>query len=332
MCLKSSSSCLFACVISLGFLGVVRGAEPGDYSSTFKVDALAVLGQAMALEPRGALPPLAGDELRMLQDFRVGNLQKWNTTEVALIVAGISEEDRQQYRDQVDEITAEAWEVIKDAKTPVQKAKKLAKFLHDEPMKAGYVSGQYDLKVLLDTGHYNCVSSAVFFDMIGRRLGLKVEGVNIPHHVFCRMAGYDIEPTSGRVYPADIRDERVQKKRTEKDDDKDSLYADRLYRETSSRSLMSEPYYDEGCKFEKEKKYDRALMSFLKAATLEPGSPDTARGVNNSIKSWFKDCVTKHQTTRAAAIAKLYRQMLRDPAEANAMDKKLKGAGKSKAA
>jgi hypothetical protein len=96
--------------------------------------------------------------------------------------------------------------------------------------------------------------------------------------------------------------------------------------------LLSEPYFDEGCKFEKAKKYDRALVSFLKAATLEPSSPDAARGIANSIKNWFNDCVNKHQTTRAAAIVKLYRTMLRDPAAANAMDKKLKAARIAKAA
>ena len=51
------------------------GGEPGDYTSTFKVDSLAVLGQAIAIEPRGALPGPEGDELRMLQDIRSGNLK-----------------------------------------------------------------------------------------------------------------------------------------------------------------------------------------------------------------------------------------------------------------
>ena len=82
----------------------------------------------------------------------------------------------QSYRQQMDEITAQAYEVTKNATTAEQKLKKLAKFLHNGPMKAGYVSGQYDLKVLLDTGHYNCASSAVLFDLIARRLGMGVEG------------------------------------------------------------------------------------------------------------------------------------------------------------
>ncbi len=319
---------MLAWVSAFGLLGIVRGGEPGDYTSTFKVDSLAVLGQAIAIEPRGALPGPEGDELRMLQDIRAGNLKKWNATDVALVEAGISAEDRPSYRDKLDEITAQANEVTKNATTPEKKAKKLAKFLHDGPMSAGYVTGQYNLKVLLDTGHYNCVSSALLFELIGRRLGLKVETVNIPRHIFCRLGNVDIEPTSGRVYPSSIRGERVEKKRKEKDDNS-AVYGDKLFRETTSRSLMSEPSYDEGCDFEHDKKYDRAVISFLKAATIEPGNPLPAVELNKSVKNWFNQTLKDRQFGRAAAIAKLYRQMLKDTSQADELDKKLKAARKA---
>jgi hypothetical protein len=319
-----------ACSVALSFLGAVRGGEPGDYSSTFKVDALAVLGQVIAIEPRGALAGPEGDELRLLQDVRAGNVKKWNATDVALVVAGISAEDRPQYKERLDQITAEAYEVTKDEPTPEKKARKLAKYLHDGPMKAGYVSGQYNMQVLLDTGRYNCVSSAILFDLIGRRLGLNVEAVNIPRHVFCRLGSVDIEPTSGRVYPSSIRGERVGNKRTEMDD-KNAVYRDKLFRETSSRSLLSEPYYDEGCDFEHAKQYDRAVISFLKASTIEPGNPLPAVALNRSMKNWFNGALKKRQYRQAAAIAKLYRQMLKDPSAANVLDKKLKAARKTAA-
>ncbi len=321
--------CLFVTVVALSFVDVALADEPKSYAETFRVDALTAIGKVIATESRGAAKPLKKEELRMLQDVRNGNLKAWTTADVALVVAGIADrEDADQYRQQVDDITEQAREIVEKARTEEQKAKRLAKFLHDEPMKAGYVSGQYDLKVLLDTGKYNCVSSAVLFDMIARRLGMKVEGVNIPHHVFCRFADFDIEPTSGKVYPADIREERVRKKRTDKDDEKGSLYADQLFRETSNRSLMSEPYFDEGCKFEKDKKYDRALMCFLKACVLEPKNVDAARGVNNSISNWFDDQVKNGKTKQATAIAKMYRELLRDTAAADKLEKKLKGGKK----
>jgi hypothetical protein len=325
------SSWLLGLCLALGAIGGARGGEPGDYTSTFKVDALAALGQVIAIEPRGSLTVPEGDELQLLQDVRAGNVKKWNATDVALVVAGISAEDRPKYKEQLDQITAEAYEVTKDATTPEKKARKLAKYLHDGPMNAGYVSGQYDMKVLLDTGHYNCVSSAILFDLIGRRLGLNVEAVNIPHHVFCRLGNVDIEPTSGHVYPSSIRGERVEKKRTEKDD-KNAVYGDKLFRETSSRSLMSEPYYDEGCDFQNAKKYDQAVISFLKAATIEPGNPLPAVALNKAMKNWFNQTLKNRRYREAAAIAKLYRQMLKNPSAANDLDKKLKAVRKKAAA
>src|SRR6185312_2001870 len=111
-------SWLLAGCLALGFLAGARGGEPGDYSSTFKVDALAALGQVLAIDPRGALAGPEGDELRLLQDVRAGNVKKWNATDVALVVAGVSAEDRPQYKEQLDQITAEAYEVTKDEPTP----------------------------------------------------------------------------------------------------------------------------------------------------------------------------------------------------------------------
>jgi hypothetical protein len=324
--------CLFATVVALGFGSMVKADEPKSYADTYRVDALTAIGKVIAIEPKGAVKPLGNEELRMLQDIRSGNLQAWTTADVALTVAGIADrKDADQYRQQIDEITEEARDVVATAKTDEQKLKKLAKYLLKGPMKAGYVSGQYDLQVLLDTGTYNCASSAVLFDMIARRLGMKVEGVNRPGHVFCRYADFDIETTSGRVYPADIRDQRMLKKRTEKDGKEGTLYAHQLFLETSNRSLMCEPYYDEGVKLVKEKKYDRALISFLKACVVEPNNPIPARQMDSTFSHLCEDRVKKGQTKQAKAIVKLYRELLQDSTAADKLEKKLKGTGKKAA-
>ena len=47
-----------------------------------------------------------------------------------------------------------------------------------------YVKHQTSLAVLLDAGTFNCVSSAVLYNVLAGRLGLEVRAVELPEHAF----------------------------------------------------------------------------------------------------------------------------------------------------
>ena len=64
---------------------------------------------------------------------------------------------------------------------------------------------------MLDTGTFNCVSSATLFNIVCRRLGIEVGAVSQPGHVFSRIPGYDVQTTSGSIYSSDHRVEHVRK-------------------------------------------------------------------------------------------------------------------------
>jgi len=55
--------------------------------------------------------------------------------------------------------------------------------LHDSLFKT-YLEDQTKIDVLMDTGRYNCVSSAVIYMAAGRSSGLQVQGVRTPDHAF----------------------------------------------------------------------------------------------------------------------------------------------------
>ncbi len=76
----------------------------------------------------------------------------------------------------------------------------LLKLLHQEFLHH-YSSEQTRLDVLLKTGDYNCVSSALVYLILGRRLGLTVEAVEVPSHAFCRVqvgTWVDVETTTAQ--------------------------------------------------------------------------------------------------------------------------------------
>ncbi|NNM54138.1 MAG: hypothetical protein HKM05_05385 [Spirochaetales bacterium] len=76
----------------------------------------------------------------------------------------------------------------------------LLKTLHQEFLHR-YSTEQTRLDVLLKTGDYNCVSSALVYLILGRRLGLTVEAVEVPSHAFCRVevgSWVDVETTTAQ--------------------------------------------------------------------------------------------------------------------------------------
>ncbi len=75
----------------------------------------------------------------------------------------------------------------------------LLKWMHDNYL-TRYVETQTRMDILLDTGEYNCVSSAVFYLILTRSIGLEIRGVVTRDHAFCRLPnignGIDVETTN----------------------------------------------------------------------------------------------------------------------------------------
>src|SRR5262249_30219347 len=148
--------------------------------------------------------------------------------------------------------------------------------------------------------------------------------VTIPGHVFSRTRYFDFEPTSGRVYSLGQRAERVEKKRKSDDDKRGAPYANRLFRETGNLGLLSTAYHDEGVDLYNDGHYRQAIVSHLKAACLDPQATTVVKSIHRTFEEWFNKALKQRNYREAANVARLYRQMLRNPAPANAMLQRLK--------
>jgi hypothetical protein len=298
-----------------------------SYLAAYRANAFEALMQAVNFESQAGRQPLTADELNLFRDAADGRAEHWSMAEAVLVASGVSDRnERQAYMAQIDRITEDAKVATAGAKTPRGKAKQLIKFLLNGPMSAGYVSDQFNMKVLLDTKHFNCVSSAVLFMVVGHRLGMEVAAVQRPGHIFARIPGYDVETTSGNLYPSDIRAERITKTLEKEHEEFGEAYsADRPYHETGDFGALTSMYYDTGCDQDGAKDYSGAVVSYLKAACLDSTNPNLGLHLNNSFKKWFNICLQNHQIGQAAAVANLYRQIARDPAPANQMLAQLAG-------
>ena len=107
----------------------------------------------------------------------------------ALLASGLSPDRIGAYASRLARIVEETGsEVEKAAGAPTAsattKAESVLKFLHENLLRA-YREDATTLDGILDSGLYNCVSSAVLYMIAARSIGIDVEGVKTSDHAFC---------------------------------------------------------------------------------------------------------------------------------------------------
>ncbi len=99
----------------------------------------------------------------------------------------------------LEKIIGEAKQALAPYSTDYEKGDQLLIFMHKRLL-TQYSEPQTRVDTLLRTGQFNCVSSAVVYMILGRAVGLKVEGVYTPDHAFCtvqaRGRSVDVETTN----------------------------------------------------------------------------------------------------------------------------------------
>jgi hypothetical protein len=121
----------------------------------------------------------------------------------AFLASGLSPDKASTYAARLNAYLAQLDQAAGSLADPGARAEAALSFIHDRLMKA-YRSDATTLDGILDTGLYNCVSSAVLYMIAARSLGLDVAGVRTSDHAFCvvRLIGrdVDVETTSPAGY------------------------------------------------------------------------------------------------------------------------------------
>src|SRR5262249_34045726 len=154
---------LASLAVALVWTASAAAAPPAPKPYPFQVPpekALPIIGKLE--DPAGKPVALSELELKLFADAADGKLDSTSFSEACLIASGVTDPAKlKEYLAKLDAIEADARKALEGAKTTHEKGKKLLEFLHTGPMAKGYLSHQTDLHTVLDTGKFNCVSSAV---------------------------------------------------------------------------------------------------------------------------------------------------------------------------
>ncbi len=258
----------------------------------FKESPAKALDVLKRLEKNAALNvSISQEEADLFEDAKDGNLDRWSFAEAALLSSGVLDaQKRKRYLARLDEIETDARQAVEVAKSPFGKGAALLKFLHAGPMAKGYVAKQTNVSDILETGTFNCVSSATMFNILGRRLGLDVRGIEVPQHAFSihydGAKHADVETTTaGGFNPS--RDPAVQQEFTKLTGFAyipDSNRAER--REVGDIGLVAITYYNRGVGFSEEKRHHAALLAYFRAMSLDPEFDSSVKGALGVLVNW----------------------------------------------
>ncbi len=121
----------------------------------------------------------------------------------AFLASGLSSDKASLYAARLDAYLAQLAQTAASMADPSARAEATLAFIHGRILKT-YRADATTLDGILDTGLYNCVSSAVLYMIAARSLGLDVDGVRTSDHAFCvvHLPGrdVDVETTSPEGY------------------------------------------------------------------------------------------------------------------------------------
>jgi tetratricopeptide (TPR) repeat protein len=254
--------------------------------------AFEVLARLKQLSPDTAL---SEDERSLFADAADGKLDQWSLEEAALIASGLnSAQVRAPYLAKLAAIEAAA-QAAAAGGTPFDQGDKLLQWLYSSGALKQYAKDQTSLVALLDSGNYNCVSSALLYLLVGRHLGLDVRAIEVPDHAFAVLYDgtrhADVETTGALGFNPD-RDakrlsffERLTGFHRPPEDKRE------LRREVSGIGLVAIVYYNHGVDDQESHRYSPALGEYFRALSLDPEDVSAVQNVLSALANWSSELI-----------------------------------------
>lgn len=265
-------------VVAIVFTGSPAVAEPLrpqlGLSPSQAIEKLAMLD--------AHYPSLTRDEARLFEQVKNSKFDRTSFAEACLIAASVADPNtRNRYLARLDSLEADARKATAGSKSVAQDGRVLLRFLHTGPMAKGYKAEQTDLHVLLDTGEFNCVSSAALYTVLGQRLGIDVRSVETPKHVFSilvtRDRKIDVETTNIRGFDVDPKWRDGPSKADRPTEDR---------REVGPAGLAAVIAFNHGVNLGKDKQYSKSIRAYLVAIGLDSDNSSAANNLVSDLINW----------------------------------------------
>ena len=255
----------------LEILGIL-GRQKSKYSFLFSPVSSEILLDRIKADPtlRIEFHPL---ERELFRDAADGRLTRFSFSNAALIASGvISQLSREVYLSKIEGILKRLKPYLRRNRDYFQRAKLIFLFLHRYYFKR-YNLYATDLHVTLNRGEYNCVSSSILYNIVGRIAGLDLRGIEVPDHTFSilykGLQHIDIETTT----PVGFDSENSREAALVVQRQTGFVYIPTRNRakrrEVSVIGQIALIYYNRGVILARQKRFDESTRNYVKALMLD---------------------------------------------------------------
>ncbi len=258
---------------------------------------------------------LSAVEQEIFQRVKTEMLDTRDLEEIALLASGVVEQsERDAYRAQLDGMEAQIRAELDLNTTPFVVGERLLEWLHANAFSNGYRLQQTDVSTVLDEGIFNCVSSAVLYNILGWRLGLDLRTIEVPDHAFSILYDgvdhVDVETTTRRGF-APAR-EQIEEFRDLTGFNYIPQSNKDLRREIDRNGTAALIYYNHGVEFHREGKYREALLANFRAMSLDPEFSSAVTNALASLSGWARSLGQAGEWEQATTVAALGRRLSAD--------------------
>lgn len=240
-----------------------------------------------------ALPP--GIELidspaesRLLAEGRAGQTDGRWLFEAALAAGGVANETILAcHRTSWQSWLAELRPTVA-ASEPRRQAEAVFDYLHLHVLRGGYQADSTDLARTLAGDGYNCVGATVLFNSLAAALGLRVQAIETPEHVYSLVATpagpLEIEMTCRRWF--EVIDDRAKRRALVEQTLGKPAPEPTARRRLSAEGLVALIYYNAGVDAIAAEQFAAAAQYNLKALRLDPANPLARGNLLATLNNW----------------------------------------------
>lgn len=175
-------------------------------ASVFAAAAGVAIPLDVKLREGFTVPAPAGKEAGLVDDAQDGSFDKVGLAEAALIASGVDDAKLEEAKKKLTAAVSTARAQAKTQTSTKKRGDKLLKALH-ETVLARYQETQSDVALVVESGEFNCLSSAVLFLIAADGLLDKPRGMLSKTHAFARVdvdgAVADVETTTKNGFAVD---------------------------------------------------------------------------------------------------------------------------------
>jgi tetratricopeptide (TPR) repeat protein len=295
--------------VSLAEIEVLGHSGPPQTHYAFSETPARVIDILSRLETvSGVTLAVTPDEKLAFEKAKAGRLDPATFADVALLASGATDPvKRKEYLRRIDALEAKARAAVATIPNPSERADALLRWLHREALAKGYRSEQTNLSVILDDHTFNCVSSAVIYNIIALRLGLDVRAIEVPDHAFSIVyqgtTHMDVETTNPLGFnPArDPRQIEKFEKMTGFHYIPEAHRDER--REITEAGLAALIYYNKGVELGRTKHHHDALLAYFRAMSLDPEFASAAKNALATLANWSIELSEEQKWQQALDVA-----------------------------